>query len=945
MIWRPPNYDPQACGAKCDQCFLRVAGASRPVPAEWHVDDRGRFTDKIAVVGEAPGENEEAEMRPFVGDSGILITDALQRAGINRNQMLITNAVLCRPEKNDFSAMQRKLKKVNADRLKAGLAPLLDPLDACSERLRREISGFAHIIPAGNRAVQAVAGNVETITRLRGAMMDGWLIGTDDGPRYFPAEDVYATVAPNLGDTQHRAKLLPSLHPAFVLRSKRWMKAFYSDLMRAVAWFEGRIEYQEPTLVFKPSPAELRAFLATLHIGACDVETDALEPMLAKLRCIGFGNADTAYVVPRHSVDGQTIYYSDAEWAEIVTIIRDWLRDPNKVKVGHNFGYYDRMVIERYFNCIPITVIDTVLVHRLIEPELPHNLAYVVSMYTAISPAWKSAHTATTARSDLELGKYNGNDNVLDFRALGPMWAQLEARDQVSLLAHDAHSQAVCVEMHQVGMYVDQNRRLEHEYRYGLEGWMWRQRILDVVEKPGFNPQSVPQVREFMFQTLQLPIPDAIVPDKHGREKLKPMLTGSGDPSTSDDAIRALLVHPQVRRNKRAVAFLLALRRYRAAMKLLGTYIVKLRPQSEFADVGIDLEDVNDVVGDSLWDFDSNGFIDEYEISARAKAERKRVKARKRGIVWPDGRIHPDYNAHGPVTGRKSSSNPNSQNFPAIIRDMIIAAAGHVLIGADQEQLELRILAALYGLEKYLEALDRGADPHATTALGAFPDSDAESAFRRVAGFPSGGFWDGDFFFNPNGGKWAGLAKMCRDLAKRIQYAGQYWATVETIFRVIQSAEDEMGNLIYPNLTLPQVRMRYDNWRGYVPEIERGWEGDLATYRRQGYLREPVLGRRRDFLDGENKNEIVNFRVQAAGAALILLIEERCRSQIPAFYAGEGTGQINNGHDALFFEVPENDADRVCAIVDEAFNIEHPALPRVKFTGKAEKGRTWKSVC
>ena len=48
-----------------------------------------------------------------------------------------------------------------------------------------------------------------------------------------------------------------------------------------------------------------------------------------------------------------------------------------------------------------------------------------------------------------------------------------------------------------------------------------------------------------------------------------------------------------------------------------------------------------------------------------------------------------------------------------------------------------------------------------------------------------------------------------------------------------------------------------DNWLKGAPEYETGWARDIATWREQGYLREPVTGRRRDFLDGENPNEIV----------------------------------------------------------------------------------------
>lgn len=59
-----------------------------PVPAE------------IMIVGEAPGAEEEAQGKPFVGKSGQLLSNALQDAGINREACYITNVVKFRPEGN-----------------------------------------------------------------------------------------------------------------------------------------------------------------------------------------------------------------------------------------------------------------------------------------------------------------------------------------------------------------------------------------------------------------------------------------------------------------------------------------------------------------------------------------------------------------------------------------------------------------------------------------------------------------------------------------------------------------------------------------------------------------------------------------------------------------------------------------------------------------------------
>lgn len=58
-----------------------------------------RFPD-IAIIGEAPGSEEEIQGRPFVGRSGKLVNKLLEELGIDRSKCYITNVVKFRPENN-----------------------------------------------------------------------------------------------------------------------------------------------------------------------------------------------------------------------------------------------------------------------------------------------------------------------------------------------------------------------------------------------------------------------------------------------------------------------------------------------------------------------------------------------------------------------------------------------------------------------------------------------------------------------------------------------------------------------------------------------------------------------------------------------------------------------------------------------------------------------------
>jgi uracil-DNA glycosylase family 4 len=64
------------------------------------VAGEGLSSSKVMFVGEAPGSREDSEGRPFVGYAGRILDAALNKAGISRSEIFITNVVKCRPPNN-----------------------------------------------------------------------------------------------------------------------------------------------------------------------------------------------------------------------------------------------------------------------------------------------------------------------------------------------------------------------------------------------------------------------------------------------------------------------------------------------------------------------------------------------------------------------------------------------------------------------------------------------------------------------------------------------------------------------------------------------------------------------------------------------------------------------------------------------------------------------------
>jgi len=130
----------------------------------------GQLSSKIMFVGEAPGKNEDEQGKPFVGAAGMILNQALEKAGIKRAEVFITNVVKCRPPGN----------RVPED----------DERSICRQYLDRQISLIAPkiICILGSTAYSSILGG-KSITKNRGKIMER------NGQKYFltihPAAAIY----------------------------------------------------------------------------------------------------------------------------------------------------------------------------------------------------------------------------------------------------------------------------------------------------------------------------------------------------------------------------------------------------------------------------------------------------------------------------------------------------------------------------------------------------------------------------------------------------------------------------------------------------------------------------------------------------------------------------------------------------------------------------------
>ena len=563
-----------------------------------------------------------------------------------------------------------------------------------------------------------------------------------------------------------------------------------------------------------------------------------------------------------------------------------------------NCGYYDRLVAKTQLGVDVVNHVDGILLMKNTTSELPKTLAFAGSIFTDVH-AWKGNHTAVNAKTDFELWAYGSLDACVTWLVIEPLWRNLQARQQQidanerrraatgrearnypsqqSVVDLDHRLQSWCVGLHENGIWVDQARRAKWNRDLLAKARAAVKKLRDLAGNPLFgkgkhklplNPNSPHQIRAVVF-------------DRWG---LSPKaFTDAGASSVSDDVIRAFMRDKSVKDEQRE--FFRQLRWARRWTKYRGTFVNPVRKPGtpvEALDLSFneDLELTEDMIskGDkAVW-----RQAQEAMAELRRRVMGKSAKDAKASILFGDGRVHGHWSAHSVVSGRLASSEPNMQNQPSVLRDIYAAMPGRVLVYADMDQLELRYSSAVARASRYLEVFAKGGDPHTLTSEMVF------GAVFRGAG--------------------ADDRKRMRDFAKRFVYAACYGSQPETILEVLTSVENKKGELVYENLKLEQARERRANWLAGNPGFERWWTWQKAEFREQGYLQELATGRRRDFLDLDNENEWINFVIQGGGAGIV---NSATRDLVDgpgaplAFQRwGPGTGLVQQGHDALMFEVP-----------------------------------------
>ena len=246
-------------------------------------------------------------------------------------------------------------------------------------------------------------------------------------------------------------------------------------------------------------------------------------------------------------------------------------------------------------------------------------------------------------------------------------------------------------------------------------------------------------------------------------------------------------------------------------------------------------------------------------------------------VIDPDGRIRTSFQMTVTATGRLSSTEPNLQNIPtrtelgSKMREMFVAAPGHVLVDADYSQIELRLLAHISGDTAMQQAFLSGEDFHTVTAARVFhvPQDQVTHQMRSRAKAVNFGIVYGISAFS-----------LSQDIGVTVQEAKEY---------------------------MDRYFATYTGVKQYMTDV-------VDKAREQGYV-ETLWHRRRALPELKSSNfnmrsfgerVALNMPIQGTAADIIKLAMVRVHSRL----AREGLAArlIMQVHDELIVECPEEEA-------------------------------------
>jgi uracil-DNA glycosylase family 4 len=431
---------------------------------------------KAMIVGEGPGRSEDERGRVFVGRSGQLLDQVVEKSGLTRSYIYITNATKCFP--GDSKVGSREIK-------------------ACRKYLEQEfnVQKPKYVALLGNVALQSVLG-LKGIKKYRGRPIE-----------------------------QGGVTYLPMYHPAFVLRGDlKDLPLLEEDMQRFSDLVHGRGPTIESGLNSKIVETwdDVDEMIESIDGPvSMDLETTALYPWAPGAAIVTFGIGTKA---------GQFslfIHHRDSSWlpdhvAEILLRVQQKIKTKGFL-ITQN-GKFDALWLYVHYGLIFKIDFDTMMAHYLLDENNHHDLTYLAKLFFGAYD-WDIPLEEKQGGASAEvIAKYHAHDLYYTRNLYFPLVEKLKHDPQIWRLFNHVTMPSVnlYMKMEANGAYIDVDRmdiaekHLNGEIISATKG----------LSKWGdINWSSPKQVGNLLFNKLKI---------------RPPIKTKKGSNSTSEDALNLI---------------------------------------------------------------------------------------------------------------------------------------------------------------------------------------------------------------------------------------------------------------------------------------------------------------------------------------------------------------------------------------------------------------------
>jgi uracil-DNA glycosylase family 4 len=438
----------------------------------------------MALVGEAPGKEEEALYEPFVGPAGRILNSNLHRVSISRYLCYITNISKFSVPNNDFNKAFWTGKKPNQLLLKAK-AELLEELDELETNV---------IVALGVNPLWVLTGK-SAIGKWRGSILQTTL----------PSGRV--------------VKVIGTYHPSAILRNWGFNPIQRFDLRKALreSAFPER-NLPQRNLMIAPTLDDVLEFFGRNHGDyAFDIENSP-----TWINCISFAfSKHESLCIP-------TTKRYWGSWDNLRTIWKILHKVLNRdcLKIGQNISHEVKWIMRAWGMLPKKPWYDTMIAQHSCYSELPKSLAFLASVYTdELYYKDDLVKWQYDIKDNEQYWTYNARDSAVTFEVK-------EALDKEMLALGVEHTYQYMMELLEPILFMQMSGLRVDEEK--LDGYI-KSYSASLLEKEtkfaktfgGVNPHSPQQVQKLAYETLGL----------------KTITKKGGKPTSDKQALQKLSIH------------------------------------------------------------------------------------------------------------------------------------------------------------------------------------------------------------------------------------------------------------------------------------------------------------------------------------------------------------------------------------------------------------------